>query len=95
MLTNTHGHAASRGPTTTSPPAVPDTMVDGLTQAFASIANAIKAFTTSFSLSTPQVASQRRGLLCLAVRRQRLDRRLSRRSTMTFVHRRRADFIDR
>ncbi|WP_076999888.1 PilC/PilY family type IV pilus protein [Variovorax sp. KK3] len=35
----------------------PDTMVDGLTRAFASIANAIKAFTTSFSVSTAQVAS--------------------------------------
>lgn len=33
----------------------PDTMVDGLTRAFASIANAIKSFTTSFSLSTAQV----------------------------------------
>ncbi|MDM0001147.1 PilC/PilY family type IV pilus protein [Variovorax sp. J22P240] len=35
----------------------PDTMVDGLTRAFASIANAIKAYTTSFSLSTVQVSS--------------------------------------
>lgn len=35
----------------------PDTMVAGLTKAFESIANAIKAFTTSFSLSTPQVSS--------------------------------------
>ncbi|MBU2407871.1 MAG: pilus assembly protein, partial [Gammaproteobacteria bacterium] len=35
----------------------PDTMVDGLTKAFASIANAIKSFTTSFSLSTVQVSS--------------------------------------
>ncbi|RYH67927.1 MAG: pilus assembly protein, partial [Alcaligenaceae bacterium] len=34
----------------------PDTMVDGLTKAFASIANAIKSFTTSFSLSTSQVS---------------------------------------
>lgn len=32
-------------------------MVDGLTQAFVNIANAIKAFTTSFSLSTAQVSS--------------------------------------
>ncbi len=32
-------------------------MVDGLTRAFASIANAIKAYTTSFSLSTVQVSS--------------------------------------
>jgi type IV pilus assembly protein PilY1 len=35
----------------------PDSMVDGLTKAFASIANAIKSFTTSFSLSSPQVSS--------------------------------------
>lgn len=35
----------------------PDQMVDGLTRAFASIANAIKAYTTSFSLSTVQVSS--------------------------------------
>jgi type IV pilus assembly protein PilY1 len=32
-------------------------MVDGLTTAFSNIANAIKAFTTSFSLSTAQVSS--------------------------------------
>ncbi|MEJ7686399.1 MAG: PilC/PilY family type IV pilus protein [Variovorax sp.] len=32
-------------------------MVDGLKQAFVNIANAIKAFTTSFSLSTAQVSS--------------------------------------
>lgn len=36
----------------------PDSMVDGLTKAFASIANAIKSFTTSFSLSSPQVSSE-------------------------------------
>jgi len=35
----------------------PDTMVDGLTRAFASIANAIKSFTTSFSISSAQVSS--------------------------------------
>jgi type IV pilus assembly protein PilY1 len=35
----------------------PDSMVDGLTKAFASIANAIKSFTTSFSLSSPQVSA--------------------------------------
>jgi len=35
----------------------PDAMVDGLTRAFASIANAIKSYTTSFSLSSPQVSS--------------------------------------
>ncbi|MDM0075151.1 PilC/PilY family type IV pilus protein [Variovorax sp. J2P1-59] len=35
----------------------PDTMVDGLTRAFQAIVNEIKAFTTSFSLSTLQVAS--------------------------------------
>jgi len=35
----------------------PDTMVSGLTKAFESIANAIKAYTTSFSLSTVQVSS--------------------------------------
>jgi type IV pilus assembly protein PilY1 len=32
-------------------------MVDGLTAAFSNIANAIKAFTTSFSLSTAQISS--------------------------------------
>lgn len=35
----------------------PDQMVSGLTQAFVSIANAIKAYTTSFSLSTAQISS--------------------------------------
>lgn len=35
----------------------PDKMIAGLTQAFASIASAIKAYTTSFSLSTAQVSS--------------------------------------
>ena len=35
----------------------PDTMIAGLSQAFASIASAIKAYTTSFSLSTAQVSS--------------------------------------
>lgn len=35
----------------------PDLMISGLSQAFASIANAIKAFTTSFSLSTAQISS--------------------------------------
>ena len=35
----------------------PDTMVSGLKRAFASIANDIKSFTTSFALSTVQVSS--------------------------------------
>lgn len=35
----------------------PDTMVSGLTRAFKDIANAIKAFTTSFSLSSVQASS--------------------------------------
>ena len=34
----------------------PDTLIAGLTKAFASIANAIKAYTTSFSLSSAQVS---------------------------------------
>ncbi|MGR4868652.1 PilC/PilY family type IV pilus protein [Variovorax sp. LARHSF232] len=34
----------------------PDTLITGLTRAFASIADAIKAYTTSFSLSTAQVS---------------------------------------
>jgi type IV pilus assembly protein PilY1 len=34
----------------------PDQMIDGLTKAFASIASALKAFTTSFSTSLPQVS---------------------------------------
>lgn len=35
----------------------PDLMVSGLTKAFASIASAIKAFTTSFALPSPQVSN--------------------------------------
>lgn len=36
----------------------PDTMVDGLRRAFASISRNLSAFTTALSLSTPQVASE-------------------------------------
>ncbi|CAN7704163.1 PilC/PilY family type IV pilus protein [Variovorax sp. LjRoot84] len=60
---STNGETLTEGSTTQERPdnyftaGRPDTMVDGLTKAFASIANAIKSFTTSFSLSTAQVSS--------------------------------------
>ncbi|OUM03780.1 PilC/PilY family type IV pilus protein [Variovorax sp. JS1663] len=56
-LTDTRTNTVQNRPDNYFTAGRPDTMVDGLTRAFASIANAIKAFTTSFSLSTVQVSS--------------------------------------
>ncbi|MET3493828.1 PilC/PilY family type IV pilus protein [Variovorax boronicumulans] len=57
-LTNTRNNVTQPRPDNYFTAGRPDSMVDGLTKAFASIANAIKSFTTSFSLSSPQVSAE-------------------------------------
>jgi type IV pilus assembly protein PilY1 len=58
MLTDTRGSGTTQPrPDNYFTAGRPDAMVDGLTRAFASIANAIKSFTTSFSLSSAQISS--------------------------------------